>query len=400
MRVTMQEMTKRMQYVIADRFSDLSKVQEQLSTGKRLLTASDNPVDTANDLKLKTTSGQQTQFHTNIQDGINFMSVTDTAMASMNTIMQRLRELALRGASDTVSPADRLAIQKETDQLFRQLVTLTNTNYKGDYVFGGTQSKIVPFPIVSSKADSAADYTSLKMAYYDGSGGVNAAAQLRNAFDNTAMTNIVPGSFKLSVGATSYVEGTDFTVDYEKGTITPLNAALAVDVSLPANYNTTAFKITFDSVSRGKDVYGSTVANTGNVLREIEPGVTVPINIAGDELIVNSGSGIDMIGAMVRLGQSLLYNNRPGVTTAIGEIDKTFQAILNAQSKNGAMTNRFETTLTRNEQQSTETTGLISQLEDTDMAETATKFSLMQTVYNAALKSAAMTMQESLVNYL
>ena len=154
MRVTMQEMTKRMQYVIADRFSDLSKVQEQLSTGKRLLTASDNPVDTANDLKLKTTSGQQTQFHTNIQDGINFMSVTDTAMASMNTIMQRLRELALRGASDTVSPADRLAIQKETDQLFRQLVTLTNTNYKGDYVFGGTQSKIVPFPIVSSKADS------------------------------------------------------------------------------------------------------------------------------------------------------------------------------------------------------------------------------------------------------
>jgi flagellar hook-associated protein 3 len=401
MRVTMKEMTKRMQYVIADRYSDLSKLQERLSTGKRLLRPSDQPVDTANDLKLKTTSSQQTQFHTNIEDGLSFMNVTDTAMQSMNSIMQRLRELALQGATDTVSAADRVAILQETDQLFRQLITLTNTNFKGDYIFGGTQSKIQPFPIVQSTAQSAADYAALKMAYYDGTGGVGVAAQLRNAFDNTAMTNIVPGSFALSNGAVNYIEGRDFTIDYVNGTITPLVAALAVDVSpATANYDVTAFKITFDSVSRGKDVFNNTVANTGSVLREIEPGVVIPINIAGDELIVNAQAGIDMIGAMVRLGQNLLYNNRPGVTTAIGEIDKTFQAILNAQSKNGAKTNRFETTLTRNEQQSTETTGLISNLEDADMAETATKYSLMQTVYNAALKSAAMNMQQSLVDYL
>ena len=401
MRVTMKELTKRMQWVISDRYGDLAKLQEQLSTGKRLLRPSDHPVDTANDLKLKTISAQQTQFHTNIEDGLNFMNVTDTAMQSMNSIMQRLRELAIQGATDTVSAADRIAILQETDQLFRQLITLTNTNYKGDYIFGGTQSKITPFPIVRSAAGSAVDYSDLKMAYYDGTGGIGVAAQLRNAFDSSAMTNVVPGSFKLSIGATNYVEGRDFTIDYINGTITPLVAALAVDVSPgTANYDITAFKITFDSVARGKDVFGNTVANTGDVLREIEPGVVIPVNIAGDELIVNAQAGIDMIGTMVRLGQSLLYNNRTGVTTAIGEIDKTFQAILNAQSKNGAKTNRFETTLTRNEQQSTETTGLISKLEDADMAEAATKFSLMQTVYNAALKSAAMTMQQSLVDYL
>jgi flagellar hook-associated protein 3 FlgL len=402
MRVTMKELTKRMQSVISDRYSDLAKVQEQLSTGKRILRPSDQPVDTANDLKLKTTIAQQTQFHTNIEDGLSFMNVTDTAMQSMNSIMQRLRELAIQGATDTVSAADRIAILQETDQLFRQLVTLTNTNYKGDYIFGGTQSKIIPFPIVSSQADSAADYADLKMAYYDGfTGGIGVATQLRNAFDDTAMTNIVPGSFKLSIGATNYVEGRDFTIDYVNGTITPLVAALAVDVSPgTANYDVSAFKIIFDSVSRGKDVFGNTVANTGEVLREIEPGVVIPINIAGDELIVNAQAGIDMIGTMVRFGESLLDNNRTGVTTAIGEIDKTFQAILNAQSKNGAKTNRFETSLTRNEQQTTQTMGLSSDLEDVDMAEAATKFSLMQTVYNAALKSAAMTMQQSLVDYL
>jgi flagellar hook-associated protein 3 len=401
MRITMKELTTQMETVLDNRFTDLAGVQEQLSTGKRLLKPSDNPVDTANDVKLKTQLAQQTQFHTNIQDGLSFMNVTDTAMQSMNTIMQRLRELAVQGASDTLSGSDRADIQQEADQLFRQLVTLTNTSYKGDYVFGGTQSKIAPFPVQSSAAGSATDYADMKMAYYDGSGGVNVAAQVRNAFDNTPITTIMPGSFKLSIGNTTYVEEKDYTIDYVNGTITPINAALAVTMAPgTANYALGALSMTFDYVSRGKDVFGNTVANTGNVQRAIENGVTSPINIGGDELIVNPQAGIDMIGTMIRFQQSLLNNNQPGINTAIGEIDKTNQAILSAQSKNGARINRFETTLSRNENQSTETTDLISKLEDADMADAATKFSLMNTVYNAALKSAAMTMQHSLVDYL
>jgi flagellar hook-associated protein 3 len=397
----MKEITKQMELVVSDRFADLSNLQEQLSTGKRILKPSDNPVDTANDVKLKTQLAEQTQFHTNIQDGLSFMNVSDTAMQSMNSIMQRLRELSIQGSSDTLSAIDRVSIQQEVDQLSRQLITLTNTNYKGDYVFGGTQSKIAPFPVQSSSAASAADYTALKMAYYDGSGGVGTPAQIRNAFDNTPIKDILPGSFKLSVGNVNYVEGKDFTVDYVNGTITPLNAALAVNMAPgTANYAAGAFSMTFDYVARGKDVFGNTVGNTGDVQREIENGVVSPINISGDELIVNTAAGVDMIGTVIRLQQNLLYNNQPGITTAIGEIDKTNQAILSAQTKNGARINRFETTLSRNENQTTETTDLVSKLEDADMADAATKFSLMSTVYNAALKSAAMTMQHSLVDYL
>ena len=99
MRITMTELTKQMQSVITARYSDMAKLQQQLATGKRLLLPSDNPVDTANDLKLRSTIAQETQYKTNIQDGLDFMSVTDTAMQSMNTLMQRLRELAVQGAS-------------------------------------------------------------------------------------------------------------------------------------------------------------------------------------------------------------------------------------------------------------------------------------------------------------
>jgi flagellar hook-associated protein 3 FlgL len=394
-----------MQSVISDRYSDMANLQEQLATGKRILRPSDNPVDAANDIKLKSALAGETQYKTNIQDGLDYMNVTDTSMQSMNTLMQRLREIAVQGASDTMSPADRQALQLEADQLSRQLITLTNTNYKGDYVFGGTQSKIEPFPVQQSSASSVTDYTTLKMAYFNGAGGVGATAQIRNAFDNSAITNVLPGSIKLSIGNTSYVEGKDFSVDYVNGTITPRNAALAIDVSdggtfAGPDYQSGAVSLTFDYVSRGKDVFGNTVSNGGNVLRNVENGVTMPINIPGDELIVNKQAGVDMIGTVIRLQQNLLNNNTAGVNTAIEEIDGSYQSILSAQSKNGARMNRLTTTLTRNEGQTASTTQLNSELEDVDMATAATNFSLMQTVYDAALKSSAMTMQHSLMDYL
>jgi flagellar hook-associated protein 3 FlgL len=397
----MKELTTQMETQLDNSYSDLSNVQNELSTGKRLLKPSDNPVDTANDIKLKTQLAEETQYHTNIQDGINFMNVSDTAMQSMETIMQRLRELAVEGSSDTLSASDRTNMQPEVDQLFRQLVSLTNTQYNGAYVFGGTQNNIEPFPVLSSTAASPADYTGLKMAYFDGSGGVNIPAQIKNGFDNSSITNILPGSFKLSIGNVNYVEGTDYTVNYVNGTITPLNAALAANMSPGTpNYAAGALKMTFDYVSKGKDVFGNTVGNNGNVMREIANGVTSPINISGDQLTVNSQTGTDMMSTMIAFEQNLLNNNTQGINTAISQIDNVNQAVSNSQTQNGARINRFTTTLTQNENQNTQTTGLISNLEDADMADAATKFSLMNTVYDAALKSASMTMQHSLADYL
>jgi flagellar hook-associated protein 3 FlgL len=100
------------------------------------------------------------------------------------------------------------------------------------------------------------------------------------------------------------------------------------------------------------------------------------------------------------MGQNLVQNNRQGVSNSITDIDNVLSALLSSEGKNGARINRFETTQTRNEQQVTQNTSLQSGLEDVDMADAATKFSLSQMVYNAALKSAAMAIQPSLVNYL
>jgi flagellar hook-associated protein 3 FlgL len=402
MRITSNQIIKNMVYVINNRFFDMSRLQEQLSTGKRLLRPSDAPVDVANDLKLKTKLAEITQFKSNIEDGLAYMSVTDTAMSSMTELLQRMRELAIEGSTDTMSGDERFYINKEVEQLFRQMVALVDTQYKSDYVFNGTETKVPPLELKSSTANAPENYTDLSMAYFNAGGmAVPATVQLFNGFDDTPISNIIPGTFNLQVGATTYLENTDYTVDYNTGAITLINPALAVDVSPgTANYAWGQFKISFDHLAPGKDIYGSTVSNGGQVHREIETGITMAINISGDEFLNDPTTGSKMLSTIISLGQDLLQNNRDGISAAIDRIDQVLKAVLSAQAKNGARSNRFDTTLQRNEGQFTNTTELQANLEDAEMTKTITDFMNTQNVYNAALKTAAGVIQQSLVNFL
>lgn len=402
MRITAQELNRQMLHVINDRNYDMSKLQQEIATGKRLLRPSDDPVDVANTLKLETKLKEFTQFKKNINDGISYMNVTSSSIDSMDNIMQRIRELAVQGSSDTLNAADRTYINKESSQLFRQLIALTNTQFKGDYIFSGTNTKTPPYQVDQSVALTAQDYTDEKMAYFNAAGmPVGSTVQLFNGFDNSPKTNIIPDSFKLSVAGTNYVENTDFTVDYELGTLTILNPALAIDVTPGTpNYAIGQVAMQFDSISTGKDIYGQTISNWGDISREIESGIIMSVNISADELTKDPNTGYSMIGTMVRFGQNLLQNNQTGIESSIGEMDAVFSNLLSAQSKNGARINRFETTLDRNMSQFTSTSEIQSQLADTDLADAVMKYSMAENVYNAALKTAAKIIQPSLVNFL
>ncbi len=419
MRITYRTINRHMQYVIVNRYNDLAKLQEQLSTGKRLLRPSDQPTDVANDLQMRTKLKQLSQLERNMEDGLGFMQITDSAMMSMDNLLQRLRELAIQASSDSMSAKERLYIASEVEQLLRQFIALTDTKHKGDYVFAGTQTKIMPFPIDESKASSPIDYQNYDMVYYDASGvPPGTPVQIYEAYDPAQpptqlipVQNIIPGTFNLYASGVQYVEGVDYTIDYAAGTITilpgPNAASLSVDVLNGTNpvtsnpyYDYNEFRITFEYVGTGKDVFGQPVDNNGQILREIESGIVTPINITRDELLFDPATNNNILETIIAFGQSLIQNNQSNIVNAITNIDIGFKTLLAAQAKNGSRINRFETTLDRNAVQTIETTRLHSELEDADLAETATKFSVAETVYNAALSSAAKIIQPSLVNFL
>ena len=402
MRITVQELHRSMLNVINTRYGELTDLSEQLATGKRLRRPSDAPVDVANDLLLKTRLRELLQYNDNIDDTIGYMSITETAMESADTVLQRVRELAVEASSDTLSETERAYINDEVEQLTRQLVSLVNTTYKGDYVFNGYNTKIPPLTIDSSSSESVDDYDNLRMAYFDAGGAaVGDTVQLFEGFSDDAVTDIIPGTFSLSVGSTTFQENTHYTVDYEAGTITILDPALLIDVTPgTANYDISQVRISFDSLSRGEDIFGNTVSNRGVIEREIESGVIIPVNIGMDEMTVDEESGISLFSTLIGFGQALVRNDQAAIEDSIGNLDTVFDTLLAAQSKNGAQINRLQTTLERNEDQYTQVTELQSELEGAEIAETTTRYLLAENVYNAALQVTAKIIQPSLVNFL
>jgi len=754
MRITFATVNRNVQRNLSRRYSDLVGYQEQLATGKRLRKASDDPVDVANTIKLRAKEVQLGQYKRNIQDGLAVMGVAASAMASMNDILHRTRELAVQAANGTYNDNDRMYMQQEVDQLYRQMMSVVNTKFKGTYIFNGTNGNVPPYKIASSGCELT-DYNNRTMATFgtvfarkfDGndwntpnipdpavatgathafngdtlylnyasshlrigdkvqltwdsptdasdvegrklqyifpetfpldsidvrvtengviqppqtftngtttlptfkintlspptqltnpSGGIiqgsvkvtvnggvtsliegkdysvdydagmfrllnsyylgadfdikfkaqgarvdyevdyvtgqvsilseefrdalnkipnsDRKAQTAISFDTglgglpgsgynangliyrtdnkfqivegklgDSIRDIFPGSMKIKIGNKEYLEGHgeyqpdyydengvlqkgknkyDYEVDYETGIITVYNPDLMRDMrpdwlggpstlnaftstisgitdlsqpvpivrypntsvltgefaappmvtvngvvltlgtdytigtdpvtgaatfsvlpgspyndvntqfkieyslnpppNMPENmYKANQLQITFDYITRGVDIYGDRVTSKGDILRIIEDGIVVPINIGADALLKDDPSGNDMVGTLLRYSQALLKDDRDGIQRALDELTTMYDAVLNSQSQMGAKIYRLELTEQRNGEQSIEVGQQVSSLADADLAEVISRLMLAESVYNAALQAAMRVLQPSLANYM
>jgi len=257
MRVTFASVNRNVQRNLTGRYSDMVKLQEQLATGKRLRKPSDDPIDVANDIKLRSKQTQLKQYKRNIEDGLASMGIASSAMSSMNDILHRMKELAIQAANDTNTASDRQYIQKEVDQLFRQMMSLVNTQFKGDYIFNGTQTKIPPYSEDSSGV-ALKDYMqgTASMSYYsmtthnsetavtvpNATFAVRGAAAVGQEFQLTTtdrsgntvpVKNIISRIDNITVGGTTYTEGNDYEVNYNTGRIRILDATMAANIGTP-----------------------------------------------------------------------------------------------------------------------------------------------------------------------
>ena len=145
MRVTNQWIINSFVRSINKNHNELSKAQIQISSGKSYATASENPVNNALAMQHKTEIYEHTQYITNVSRTVEWLDQTDTAMTTIESTLQRARELAVQGANDTLVQADRDAIAREIDQLMLHLIDTGNTDIGGEYLFAGNDVKTKPF---------------------------------------------------------------------------------------------------------------------------------------------------------------------------------------------------------------------------------------------------------------
>ncbi len=142
----------------------------------------------------------------------------------------------------------------------------------------------------------------------------------------------------------------------------------------------------------GGDTYQG---DSGAVLRQIGPGVTVQVNVTGDDVL----SGI--LPALRTLSDHLQSNDVASLgTTDLKAIDTGMDTLAGAQAQVGAITNRVTAAGTRLDDLTDVTTKLLSDTEDADLPKALTDLSTQQNALTAALQSGSTLIQQSLMDFL
>ncbi|MDD5673489.1 MAG: flagellin [Chitinivibrionales bacterium] len=112
----------------------MQKSLEQLSTGLRINRASDDAAGLSVSEQLRTQVNGLAMGTRNAQDGIALVNIAEGALNETEAMMQRMRELSIQAANDTLTSTERGYIQVEFDQLRQEI----------DRIVGGTQYNSQP----------------------------------------------------------------------------------------------------------------------------------------------------------------------------------------------------------------------------------------------------------------
>ncbi|WP_317987579.1 flagellin N-terminal helical domain-containing protein, partial [Mobiluncus mulieris] len=117
------------------------KSLEKLSSGFRINRAADDAAGLAISEGLRTQVGGNRQAVRNAQDGISLVQTAEGALNEVHSILQRMRVLAVQGATDSNSPEARNNIDTELNQLRDELERIGNvTNFNGTQLLDGSAS--------------------------------------------------------------------------------------------------------------------------------------------------------------------------------------------------------------------------------------------------------------------
>lgn len=99
----------------------------KLSSGSRINKAGDDAAGLAISEKMKSQIGGLTQAKRNAQDGISLVQTAEGALNESHSILERMRDLAVQGANDTLTSDDRDSINKELTALHQELTRIAST---------------------------------------------------------------------------------------------------------------------------------------------------------------------------------------------------------------------------------------------------------------------------------
>ena len=409
----------------------LLKVQQQLTSGRRILTPGDDPVAAARALEVSQANGVVSQFGKNQDAAMGALGLEEVQLAHAQDLLQRVRELAVQAGSTSLTPTARKGIATELRGTYDQLLGIANTkDAAGNHLFGGYMSDTIPFGGSIDALVAGGEIT------YQGDDGqrqlqVSSSRYIEISDSGLDVFRRVPNGNGYFV--TGYVSGNTGTASIDAGSVSdPAAWRSAASQGVEVRFTVTGGATTYDLVdtASGNSLLtgGAAPAALGNQ-RAYQAGQPIVLSAQGAEPSFNLGGSITVSGAAAdgdsftlepSSSQSvfatvakLIGALETGATTpaadvkyisdvrgAISDISQSLENIVRVRARVGTRMNEISSLQTMTGDLSVQYQQTLSELQDVDYAKAITDLTRRQAELEAAQQSFLRVSQLSLFNLL
>ncbi|MBI5191914.1 MAG: flagellar hook-associated protein FlgL [Nitrospirae bacterium] len=123
----------------------LLQLQESASSGKRINRPSDDPSGVIKVMDYDTAISKVEQHERNVGNGNSNLTATESAISSVQEVVQRAKELTVQASDASNDSSDRAIIAKEVEQIYNQVLSTANTKVNGKYIFAGYNNSTAPY---------------------------------------------------------------------------------------------------------------------------------------------------------------------------------------------------------------------------------------------------------------
>jgi flagellar hook-associated protein 3 FlgL len=254
----------------------LFQLQNQVSTGRRIIRPSDDAPAALRAIALQRTIQRKEQAERNLAGSRSVLGAAYTALNSVSTVLNDVRGAAIEAVSNLTSDESRQAAINTIDGALAALITSGNSNHIGRYLFAGSRTGVAPFEQIG------------QFVQYNGN-----EKNLQNYVDlEQLFTTNLPGTDVFG-GISGEVRGTaDLNPELTTDTLlASLNGGEGVDTNSAISVSVTIAGTTTSSIV---DLSGA--VTVGDVIRRIEAnppagGADVTVDIANNGLTLRTDTG-------------------------------------------------------------------------------------------------------------
>lgn len=400
MRISTEQMFNQNINSILKKQTQTAEVLEQLSSGKKIHSAADDPVTAIGIDNLKQQNAVTDQFLKNINYAYHQSAITENQLGQAENIAMAMRDNILAAVNGTLTPMARTHLATDMQQSLEALKSIANTkDESGNYIFAGFKTDIKPF-VFSENGD----------IQYLGDSGIKNAA-----IDNGVVKSINIAGDKAFMLAPNSLG--DYQAQFAANQSGNYSLTAAKIVS-PVNHLPDTYDINFyDNGANGigVNVYASNGAIALNVAQfDVTNhlnfnGIEVSIDgepKAGDSLTLSPQSTVSIftnLQQVIDLIGSEIINSEAGIANLaqlLNNHDSGLEQIRIARGEAGSTLKSLDGYITRHEEEKIINNSALSMLEDLDYAEAFTEFEKQQFALNAVSSAFGRMGNVSLFDYL